>query len=82
MQTALQIPVDRTATSEAVSTLRAVKLSERIRYVHCEGDGERGSHGVMTFIAKNGEPLFVKEVSDQRDFKLNYNVFRMMEDLV
>lgn len=82
MQTAPQIPVDHTATSEAVSTLRAVKLSDRIRYVHCEGDSERGSHGVMTFVARNGVPLFVKEVSDQQDFKLNYSVFRMMEDLV
>lgn len=82
MQTAHQIPVGHTATSEAVSTLRAVKLSDRIRYVHCEGDSERGSHGVMTFVAKNGAPLFVKEVSNQDDFKLNYSVFRMMENPV
>lgn len=62
--------------SEAANTLRAVRLSERIRYIHCE-DG----HGVMTFCSKNGSPLFVKEVQSQDDFKLNYSVFRMMEDL-
>jgi hypothetical protein len=70
-------PKDLTVTSEAGSTLRAVKLTERIRYLHCEG-----GHGVMTFSSASGQPLFVKEVRDQEDFKLNYSVFRMMEDLV
>lgn len=60
---------------------RAVKLSERIRYIHCEGGEDRDSHGVMTFVDKNDVPLFVKEVANQDDFKLNYSVFRMMEDL-
>lgn len=63
--------------SEAASTLRAVKLTERINYLHCEE-----GHGVMTFVSRKGVPLFVKEVRDQEDFKLNYNVFRMMEDLI
>lgn len=64
-------------TSEAGGTLRAVKLSDRINYLHCEE-----GHGVMTFTSRAGVPLFVKEVRDQDDFKLNYSVFRMMEDLV
>lgn len=64
-------------TSEAASTLRAVRLSEQIRYLHCE-DG----HGVMTFSSKAGRPLFVKEVRDRDEFSWNYSVFRMMEDLI
>lgn len=70
-------PLAHTATSAAASDLRAVRLTDRIRYVHCEG-----GHGVMTFSSKSGAPLFVKEVSTQEDFKLNYSVFRMMEDLI
>lgn len=58
-------------------TLRAVSITERIKYIHCEG-----GHGVMTFSSVAGVPMFVKEVSSQEDFKLNYNVFRMMEDLI
>lgn len=57
--------------------MRAVKLSERIRYLHCEG-----GHGVMTFVGRNGSPQFVKEIADRDDFALNYNVFRMMEDMI
>jgi hypothetical protein len=37
---------------------------------------------VMTFVSKSGVPLFVKEVNSQEDFRLNYSVFRMMEDLI
>lgn len=70
-------PKDPIAMSEAESTLRTVKLSEQIRYLHCEE-----GHGIMTFSSKSGRPLFVKEVRDQDEFKLNYNVFRMMEDLI
>jgi len=36
----------------------------------------------MTFCSAAGEPLFVKEVESQEDFRLNYQVFSMMEDLV
>jgi hypothetical protein len=82
MQTAPQTPVDPTATFEADDSLRAVKLSGRINYLHCDGGGDRDSHGVMTFVSKNGAPLFVKEVNSREDFHLNYNVFRMMEDLL
>jgi len=67
---------------EANDSLRAIKLTDRIRYIHCGGDEDRGSHGVMTFCSASGVPMFVKEVESQEDFRLNYNVFRMMEDLV
>lgn len=67
-----------TATSaNPDETLRAVSITDRIKYIHCEG-----GHGVMTFSSVAGVPMFVKEVSSQEDFKLNYNVFRMMEDLI
>lgn len=75
-------PEAPTVTSEAVNSLRAVKLSDRIRYIHCGSENQQGGHGIMTFSSKTGEPLFVKEVQTKEDFGLNYNVFRMMEDLI
>jgi hypothetical protein len=77
-----QIQKDPTATSACGESLRAVRLSERIRYIHCGAEEGRASHGVMTFCSAGGAPLFVKEVESQEDFRLNYQVFRMMEDLV
>ena len=76
-RTVSQTLKDPTAQSTPVNAMRAVRLSERIRYIHCEG-----GHGVMTFCSAGGAPLFVKEVETQEDFRLNYSVFRMMEDLV
>jgi len=35
----------------------------------------------MTFCSAGGAPLFVKEVESQEDFRLNYQVFRIVEDL-
>lgn len=70
-------PKDLTVTSAAENGLRAIRLSEQIRYIHCE-DG----HGIMTFSSKAGRPLFVKEVQSKEDFSWNYSVFRMMEDLI
>jgi len=64
-------------TSPSATSLRAVKLSNRINYLHCEG-----GHGVITFTSKAGVPLFVKEVETQEDFRLNFSVFSMMETLV
>lgn len=80
--TAPQTLSDPTATSACDESPRAVRLSERIRYIHCDGEEGRTSHGVMTFCSAGGAPLFVKEVESQEDFKLNYSVFRMMEDLL
>jgi len=77
-----QIQKDPTVTSACGESLRAVRLSERIRYIHCGAEEGRASHGVMTFCSAAGEPLFVKEVESQEDFRLNYQVFSMMEDLV
>jgi hypothetical protein len=82
MTTASQILKDPTATSACSESPRAVRLSERIRYIHCPGDEGRGSHGVMTFCSAGGVPMFVKEVESQEDFRLNYSVFSMMEDLL
>lgn len=75
------LPQTEPQKETCADAIRAVKLSDRIRYIHCDGSEDRNSHGVMTFVDKNEVPLFVKEVSNQEDFRLNYNVFRMMEDL-
>ena len=40
------------------STLRGVKLSEHIRYLHCDG-GEDGGHGVLIFDNPNGSKVVV-----------------------
>ena len=82
MTTVSQTLSDLTATSACGESLQAVRLSERIRYIHCPGDDGRTSHGVMTFCSAGGVPMFVKEVESQEDFRLNYGVFRMMEDLL
>ncbi len=68
---------DPTVTYPSDESLRAVRVSDRINYLHCEG-----GHGVMTFVSKSGVPLFVKEVWSQEEFKLNFNVFKMMETMV
>jgi len=68
---------DPTVTYPCDESLRAVKISDRINYLHCEG-----GHGVMTFVSRAGVPIFVKEVSSKEDFALNYNVFRMMETML
>jgi len=68
---------DPIATYPKDESLRAVKVSDRINYLHCEG-----GHGIMTFVSRSGVPLFVKEVVSQEDFKLNFNVFKMMETML
>jgi hypothetical protein len=81
MTTVSQIQKDLTAIFEADKDLRAVKLSDRINYLHCEGGESRDSHGVMVFTSEKGVPLFVKEVESREDFKLNFDVFKIMEIL-
>lgn len=81
MTTVSQTQKDLTATFEADKDLRAVKLSDQINYLHCEGTDNRNSHGVMVFTSKKGVPLLVKEVQSQEDFKFIFNSFKMWEDL-
>ena len=53
--------------------MKGVKLTERIRYMHCEGDG--GTHGILVLLGKAQWPTKAVEVYTQAEFKKFYNNF-------
>ncbi len=58
--------------------MTGVKLTERIRYMHCE-DVE-GNHGVLVLLAAYGYPTKVLEVNDKADFRFAYSTFVSIEE--
>ena len=58
--------------------MTGVKLTERIRYMHCE-DAE-GNHGVLVLLAAYGYPTKVLEVNDKKDFRFAYSTFASIEE--
>lgn len=58
--------------------MKGVKLTERIRYVHCE-DPE-GNHGVLVLLGAYGYPTKAMEVNDQSDFRFAYRNLRTAEE--
>ena len=59
--------------------MKAVKLSNRIRYIHCPGD-EEGAHGVIVLLGAHGYPTKAEEVETQADFKFWYRAFTLAEE--
>jgi hypothetical protein len=59
--------------------MKGVKLTERIRYMHCEGD-DGGSHGVLVLLSAYGYPTKMLEVNDQADFRFAYSTFVAVEE--
>ena len=59
--------------------MKAVKLSNRIRYFHCPGDDE-GAHGVLVLLGAHGYPTKAEEVETQSDFKFWYRAFTLAEE--
>ena len=53
--------------------MTGVKLTERIRYIHCE-DPE-GNHGVLVLLSAYGYPTKTLEVNDRADFRFAYSTF-------
>ena len=62
-----------TIEPQVFNTMKGVKLTERIRYVHCE-DPE-GNHGVLVLLGAYGYPTKTLEVEDQADFRFAYTTF-------
>ena len=59
--------------------MTGVKLTERIRYIHCPGDDDSASHGILVLVGAYGYPTKTLEVNDRSDFRFAYNNFRDIE---
>ena len=57
--------------------MKGVKLTERIRYMHCQD--EDGAHGILVLLGKAQWPTKTAEVYTQADFKKFYNNFVVTE---
>ena len=53
--------------------MTGIKLSERIRYIHCEDPD--GNHGVLVLLSAYGYPTKIMEINDQADFRFAYSSF-------
>ena len=58
--------------------MTGVKLTELIRYMHCE-DVE-GNHGVLVLLGNEKYPTKVFEVNDQADFRRGFHALKITED--
>ena len=59
--------------------MKGIKLTERIRYIHCE-DPE-GNHGVLVLLGNERFPtVHTYEVNDQDDFRLGLNNLTVTEN--
>ena len=57
--------------------MKGIKLTERIRYMHCEG--EEGTHGILVLLGRDQWPTKAVEIETQADFKKFYNNFVVTE---
>ena len=53
--------------------MKGVKLTERIRYMHCEG--EEGTHGILILLGISQWPTKAVEIETQADFRKFYTNF-------
>jgi len=58
--------------------MKGIKLSERIRYMHCE-DAE-GNHGILVLLGNDKYPTKTFEVNDQADFRRGFHTLKITED--
>ena len=58
--------------------MKGVKLTERIRYMHCQD--EDGAHGILVLLGKAQWPTKTAEVYTQADFKKFYSHFVITEE--
>tara|TARA_R110002012_G_scaffold267443_2_gene451242 strand:- start:1046 stop:1267 length:222 start_codon:yes stop_codon:yes gene_type:complete len=61
--------------------MKAVSLSPRIKYFHCDG-GDEGPHGVLVLLGSNGRPTKASDISDQADFRFWFKNFKIAEDMM
>jgi len=57
--------------------MKGVKLSERIRYIHCEDPD--GNHGVLVLLGAYGYPTKAVDIEDQTDMRFWLDGFRRIE---
>lgn len=53
--------------------MKGVKLTERIRYFHCEGD--EGTHGILVLLGISHIPTKAVEIETKADFRKFYDLF-------
>lgn len=53
--------------------MKAVKLTERIRYMHCET--ETDSHGILVLLGVSHIPTKAVEIHTQAEFRKFYDAF-------
>ena len=59
--------------------MQRIKLTERIRYIHCNDD--EGNHGVLVLLGNERFPtVHTQEVNDRDDFRLGFNNLKVTED--
>lgn len=59
--------------------MKGVKLTERIRYMHCEG--EEGAHGILVLLGISHIPTKAVEIETQADFRKFYDAFVAKEKI-
>jgi hypothetical protein len=59
--------------------MKGVKLTERIRYMHCEGD--QGAHGILILLGISHLPTKAVEIESQADFRKFYAKFVSTEKI-
>ena len=57
--------------------MKGVKLTERIRYIHCEG--EESTHGILVLLGARHIPTKAVEIETQADFRKFYDSFASTE---
>lgn len=68
-----------TATSAQEKHLRGVKLSEHIRYIHCDG-GDDGAHGVLIFENPNGS-VTAADIESRDQLRNELSSFMALENI-
>jgi len=58
--------------------MTGVKLSKRIRYLHCQD--EDGAHGILVLVGSKHYPTKFAEINDQADFKFWWKNFKIAEE--
>lgn len=58
--------------------MRAVRLAEHIRYLHCDGDNQAGGHGVLIFDNPNGSKI-VTDVETRDQMRAELSAFMALE---
>jgi len=61
--------------------MKAVSLTDHIKYLHCPGeDGKDSAHGVLVLIGADGKPSQVVSIEDQESFKFWYTNYALLEE--